>query len=306
MTEQAAAFYDYDRKRLYITESSSSFLEKRAALVHELAHALADQNFPLGKYLRKGAKNDDEATARQAVIEGQATWLMWAYVSKLGGGEAKVSDYVIDSMQGAAAGAVGSQYPVFEKSPLYLRESLVFPYTAGLSFQNVVFEKMGTAAFGEVFRRAPESTQQVMHPAEYLAGLRPSHPTTQHAPKGYRELAEGSVGELDFQILLQQYLDNATADRIAPKWKGGRFRLYESKQGRAPLLTFAAEWADNAAAREFFEAYRTVLSKKSKILMVKDDSEARYAGTSDRGGFEIKLTDATISAVEGLRPATLD
>ena len=65
MTEQAAAFYDYDRKKLYITESDSSFLEKRAALVHELAHALADQNFSLGKYLRKGTKSDDAATARR-------------------------------------------------------------------------------------------------------------------------------------------------------------------------------------------------------------------------------------------------
>ena len=63
MTEQAAAFYDYDKKKLFITESDSSFLDKRAALVHELAHALADQNFPLGKYLRKGPKNDDAATA---------------------------------------------------------------------------------------------------------------------------------------------------------------------------------------------------------------------------------------------------
>src|SRR3974377_2152103 len=39
MTEQAAAFYDYDHRRLFITESDTSFLEKRAALVHELAHA---------------------------------------------------------------------------------------------------------------------------------------------------------------------------------------------------------------------------------------------------------------------------
>ena len=98
LTEQAAAFYDYDRKRLFITESESSFMEKRAALVHELAHALADQSFPLGKYLHKGLKNDDAATAREAVTEGQATWLMWAYVSVLGGGEPKVADYILDKL----------------------------------------------------------------------------------------------------------------------------------------------------------------------------------------------------------------
>ena len=79
MTEQAAAFYDYDRKRLFITEADTSFLEKRAALVHELAHALADQSFSIHKFLRKGNQSDDAGTAREAVIEGQATWLMWAY-----------------------------------------------------------------------------------------------------------------------------------------------------------------------------------------------------------------------------------
>jgi hypothetical protein len=234
LTEQAAAFYDYDRRRLFVTESDSSFMEKRAALVHELAHALADQTFPLGKFMRKGVKNDDAATAREAVVEGQATWLMWAYVSHIGGGEAKVSEFILDSMKSAANSALGSQYPVFEKAPLYLRESLMFPYTAGLQFQNEVFEKMGKAAFHEVFRRPPVSTQQVLHPALYLENRQPSKPALPSIPnaKSYRSLADGTVGELDFQLLLRQYLSDEEAHRIAPRWRGGQFKLYESKQAR--------------------------------------------------------------------------
>jgi hypothetical protein len=305
MTEQAAAFYDYDRKRLYITESSSSFLEKRAALVHELAHALADQSFPLGKYLRKGPDNDDDATARQAVIEGQATWLMWAYVSKIGGGEAKVSEFIIDSMQGAAASAVNAQYPVFEKAPLYLRQSLVFPYMGGLAFQNAIFEKLGQAAFSEVFRRPPASTQQVIHPDEYLAHRTPSKVAAPPAPKGYRELAEGAVGELDFHILLEQYAGAGTAGRIAPNWRGGQFRLFESKKGRIPLLSFAVEWAGDDLAREFFGVYRQILAKKSKTFEVREDSPRRYSGVSDRGGFDLRLSGSVVTCVEGLQPATL-
>jgi len=51
LTEQAAAFYDYNKKRLFILEGSGAGAEERIALVHELAHALADQHFHLGKYI---------------------------------------------------------------------------------------------------------------------------------------------------------------------------------------------------------------------------------------------------------------
>src|SRR3984885_14169194 len=90
VSEQAAAFYDYRKKRLFILDSTAEGSEQRVALVHELAHALADQHHPLGKYLRKGSPDDDASTARQAVMEGQATWLTWAYVSKTNGGKAEV------------------------------------------------------------------------------------------------------------------------------------------------------------------------------------------------------------------------
>src|SRR6185369_7257686 len=38
VSEQAAAFYDYNRKRLFILDSTGEGMEQRVALVHELAH----------------------------------------------------------------------------------------------------------------------------------------------------------------------------------------------------------------------------------------------------------------------------
>ena len=48
LTEQAAAFYDYDKKKLFITDTTSSDTQE-PVLAHELAHALADQNFNLAQ-----------------------------------------------------------------------------------------------------------------------------------------------------------------------------------------------------------------------------------------------------------------
>src|SRR5581483_5034685 len=87
LTEQAAAFYDYNKKKLFVLEDAGSNEEERVALVHEMAHALADQHFHLGKFICEGLQNDDGSTARMAVMEGQASWLMAAYLSRQAGSE---------------------------------------------------------------------------------------------------------------------------------------------------------------------------------------------------------------------------
>ena len=96
--EQAAAFYDYKKKRLYIIDSTPAGEEQQMALVHELAHALADQQHSLGKYLNQGSPDSDESTAREAVMEGQATWLTWAYEAKRAGGKGEVPLQLLDQL----------------------------------------------------------------------------------------------------------------------------------------------------------------------------------------------------------------
>src|SRR5712691_3983751 len=175
VSEQAAAFYDYNKKRMFILDSTTEDAEQRVALVHELAHALADQHHPLGKYLRHGAPDDDASTAREAVMEGQATWLTWAYESKRAGGRAEVSPRLLERVTSDDKG-ISSEYPVFSTAPLYLRESLVFPYNAGMRFQDEVFHKLGRPGFDAVFTRPPRSTQQIMHAESYVSDKLPTAP----------------------------------------------------------------------------------------------------------------------------------
>ena len=56
---------------------------------HELCHGLQDQYFNLDKYILSqsgGELNDDEVLARQAVVEGGATYIMtlWSMQKMLG------------------------------------------------------------------------------------------------------------------------------------------------------------------------------------------------------------------------------
>src|SRR5205085_12258754 len=137
LTEQAAAFYDYDRKKLFITDSTPS-ANQEPVLAHEIAHALADQSFNLAKFIRQGRKNDDGATARLAVMEGQATWLMSELLARKMGQSLKDSPSLLAAMSGISDNG-GGQFPVFDKSPLYLRQTLVFPYTKAMLFQHAAF-----------------------------------------------------------------------------------------------------------------------------------------------------------------------
>src|ERR1700693_3623848 len=190
LTEQAAAFYDYNKKKLFVLEGSSGGIEERTALVHELAHALADQHFHLGKYIQEGARSDDGSTARLAVMEGQATWLMAAYLSKQDCGPPEVPDRMLDLMAESIQSSA-REYPVFSKAPVYIRESLVFPYSGGMLFQNAVFRKLGRDSFSEVFTNPPLSTQQIMHPVFFPPQRPPANPPAPRVPDrhAFRTLA---------------------------------------------------------------------------------------------------------------------
>jgi hypothetical protein len=223
LTEQAAAFYDYNQKRLFVLKGAGQGEEERVALIHELAHALADQHFHLAKFIHEGLKSDDEATARQAVMEGQATWLMAAYIAKEAGGPPEIPPSMIEMMKKSVESSADQQYPVFSQAPLYIRESLVFPYADGLAFQDAVFRKLGKDAFAEVFVHPPSSSGQILHPERYLshAGLAIPDPPPAPDAREFRKLADGTLGEFDFRVLLEQYTSTEEGASAAEHLVGG-------------------------------------------------------------------------------------
>jgi hypothetical protein len=300
LTEQAAAFYDYDKKKLFITESTPSETQE-PVLAHEIAHAIADQNFNLSKYIKQGRKSDDGATARQAVMEGQATWLMSELLARKMGKTLKDSPALLAMMSGASEAADG-QYPVFDKSPLYLRLTLVFPYTKGMLFQNAVYERDGQTGFADVFLNPPVSTQQILHPQKYFDGVKPTDPQVPDPklPKGYKSLVGGSLGELEIGVMLEQYNGKERAEAIAPHWRGCSFELMENKKAGRVVLLYALELDTEEAARQYFTAYREQLGKKWKQMTVSSEGADVVTGTGDDGRFELRRKGALVTSVEGL------
>lgn len=298
-TEQAIALYDFHRKKLYLTDWPSSETQE-PALVHELAHALADQNFGLKRYMT-GAKQDDDASlARMAVMEGQASWLMTEHSVKRLGQSLKSPDTGAEAMA-RVANAPDGQFPVFDQAPLYMRQTLLFPYTKGMLFQHAVVEKMGDKAFSEVFVRPPASTQQILHPEKYFVSTVPSTPRLPDFPaKGYRRIIDGTFGELDHAILLEQYVSEGEATQLSPRWRGGRYALYESRDRSRSVLAYASEWDSEEAASQYLQNYRAVLQKKWKKMEIRSESADEIRGNGDDGGFVLKREGAVATSLEGL------
>jgi hypothetical protein len=273
--------------------------------VHELSHALADQHFDMKRFLEKGPKSDEAQTARMAVVEGQAMWIMIESQMRKVGSSLKDNRATLDMMLPAMGKMAAESYPVFTGAPLYLRETLLFPYTAGLMFQQAVFEKSGKAAFAEVLRKPPASTQQVLHPERYFEGLAPTQPAlpAMEGLNEYDNLTTGSVGELDFRILLQQYTDEKQAAALAPKWRGGTFDVLEHKKDKHTVLRWAVEWETEEAAREFVRMYRKVLEGKWKQCKVGEESAVLLKGTGDDGEFAVRVEGKRVSGIEGMQRA---
>jgi hypothetical protein len=306
LTEQAAAFYDYHKKKLFILETSDSTPDlhtesEKMALSHELGHALADQEFHLDKFIKDGTRSDDGSTARLAVMEGQASWLMTAYVSKLSTGQAAVPPGVLELMSQAVENSA-SQYPVFAKAPLYLRESLVFPYTSGMLFQNAIYQKLGKQAFSEVFLHPPDSTQQIMHPEKYLSHVAPDIPALPALPhpKQFRKIGDGTLGEFDFGVMLSQYVSKAESEWLSQHISGSTYELVETKKDRHPVLAWSANWDTADSAAKFLHDYRKIMSAKSKECQFDDEKDGALSGHNEYGIFRATATGKRFESVEGM------
>ena len=300
LTEQAAAFYDYDEKKLFLLEDAS-FAAETTTLAHELSHALADQYFNLKNFMEDTPSNDDENLAHSAVVEGQASWLMIAYELKQSGQKPDPTPDMLKSVADSSETSM-ADYPVLKNSPLYIQQSLLFPYSEGILFFDAVYRRMGQAGFSAVFKDPPVDSAQIMHPDLYFEHEKPEHPGLPKVKvkNEGKELSEGSMGEFDHLMLLKQYLGAEKSKQLAPHLRGGEFKIVSVGKDHLPMLEYASQWDSPNEAAEFFAAYQKVLEAKWISCVASLKSADVFAGMGDNGHFVTRLTGNVVSSVEGI------
>ncbi|MBI3748267.1 MAG: hypothetical protein HY262_05425 [Chloroflexi bacterium] len=245
-------FYRNDQGKLYVVSKTGlPGVGERITFAHEFDHALQDQNFAVFKDQDGILDQSDRLLARQAVFEGDATLLMtlWAAAHF---GPADMLAYLALSADPAAQA-------VLQRTPPFLRDLLLYPYTTGLSFVQATQLRDGWAGVDSLYRRMPVSTEQILHPEKYAADespIRVDLPADLAAElgSGWTVPLEDTFGELELDYWLRESgVKPATATSAAAGWGGDRLAVARGPSGAWGVVIDTA-WDTAADASEFADA----------------------------------------------------
>ncbi|MFZ0793428.1 MAG: hypothetical protein WAM65_06635, partial [Candidatus Korobacteraceae bacterium] len=313
MGEQVAAYYDPKTKSVNLLDWVQLDAQK-PILSHELTHALQDQKVGIEKWELAGAKDDstplpdpqeyvaEEAqSARQCVTEGQGMAVMFDYMLAPLGKNLLTAPGIVSAMQAGMADSKDS--PVFAQAPMFLKESLLMPYTFGLDFVRTVMANKGKeAAFAGILENPPIDTRQIMQPETYLLHQVVAPPPIpdfdQMVAPAYQRFDFGSMGEFDVYLLAKQYGAN-DAPNYYRHWRGGYY--FAARAKTAPkdqiAMLYYARWDSPEAAHDFAKLYADYLPKRYKKAVLQAPSAADAKGPRSLYVFDTNEGKATIEIV---------
>jgi hypothetical protein len=306
MREQVAGYYDPKTKTVNLLDWVP-MEEQEPVMAHELTHALQDQAVGLNKWMGKGEKdlgeikkdptpadieNDEIDDTRQAVVEGQAEAVMLQYELAPVGKSIVDSPELVDAMESQMENGTDDS-TVFKDAPIFLKESLTFPYSYGLKFEVKLLQAGGKQkAFAGVLANPPHITRQIMQPETYLSGEQlPPMPVIEFKRdfKDYVKFDIGAMGEFDVAVLIEQYAGKPAASRLYPEWRGGYYYAAKPKgNAGAPLgLMYMSRWSDGEKAAEFAEIYAKSLEKRYR--KAEEVGAALTTGAGRASNYKIEL-----------------
>ncbi len=202
LTEQVAGYYDPKQQQFYLADWIDLDGQK-PVMAHELTHALQDQHFNLRRFENWPKGDGDRELAIHALIEGDATLAMYAYVRRN-----PLSAIALARAMGMDEG--GSQR--IDSAPRALRESLMFPYERGLTFVEQLYGRGGWSRVSQAFTDLPQSTEQILHVEKYLAREKPVKvelpDLSARLGRGWKQTDADVNGEWGLYLILDEYLKN--------------------------------------------------------------------------------------------------
>ena len=278
--EQVAGYYDGETRELVVPITTEGFsVVQQATLVHELTHALTDQNFDFDPIFEAMIDEErlDQASAYQALIEGDASLAELHYLQTLS--QAELGEFFAE--------ALVIDTSALDAAPQFLQDSLIFPYDSGLAFTQELYNSGGWEAVNEAYTTMPGlpgSTEQVISPDDFERDLPVEVPSDTVSVPGY-ELERTSVwGELGFRIMIDQVLGQDTGVDAADGWGGDYYSQWFDGTNAALLLVYEGDTNRDTeelrqalaeyAATVFEEDYVSVEVKGGQLMFIAADEKA--------------------------------
>ncbi|HTZ73671.1 MAG TPA: hypothetical protein VMB47_07115 [Candidatus Aquilonibacter sp.] len=309
LTDQIAGLYDPKAKEFYIADWIPVD-EQKEVMAHELTHALEDQSFHIDTWIKAARPNDDAELARDSVSEGSAMAAMVDYdLEDLHRSVRDLPD--VSSLIEASAVGQMDKDPLLSKAPIYVRDSLIFPYLAGVTFtQQFLKAHDGWQDLHLIFEHPPVSTQQIMHPEKYLADVQPMATKLPQwkgiAPDDWKLLEENVMGEFGLQEVLKQYLGADAAKLTSPGWVGDRYAVFEDKKDDTLPVVFVVDMDNEQDAARFFGQYTSALEMKYSTRKNLLRQPNFFDFQTDGGGVYVKYEGIQCLVVEEASPDVFD
>lgn len=284
LKEQIAGYYDSKTKTVNLLDWIAPDAQ-RPVLAHELTHALQDQHVDLDKWEDQSSDDlshnvaednrhigtDEEDTAREAVLEGQAMAVLVDYELKPAGRSILSNPDVVKQMADEQGSDADS--PVLARAPLVLQESLLFPYREGLKFEvDMLKDKNATGAFAGVLDRPPATSYEIMNPHAYEREVKVPLLTMPDVhgllDADYAPYDVGVMGELDVRMLTELFGGQQMAAVLTPAWDGGIYYAVQKKSApdknvtSSVALLYLSQWKTPEAAAAFAKMYAGELGQQ--------------------------------------------
>ena len=271
---QALAFYDPIGHVFYELDSPPPGIElpeamEEAIVIHELMHALQDQRFDAGPRMQARQEDWDAGMAYQALIEGEASLVMFAHLAEAMG--LSLDQMAGDSMlMKAMTEASGEAIGVPADVPAYYVQSMTFPYLEGMLFVLDAYRAGGWEAVNALHDNPPASTEQLLHPLLYREDSAAGAPVRVQVDSPGEPLLETTLGEFHWKFLL--------GEQAAKGWGGDAVDIFDSGEDTLTVL-LETRWDTPQDAEEFRAALTDFLrSEAAENLWVRIDSNRVRAG----------------------------
>ena len=290
-----ATYSPLDKQVLLVTERGG--VRDSGLLTHEFVHALQDQHFDLLRMVLARPFSFDREEAIFALVEGDAV----SVERRVTQGDVWARKTIEDLTR-----EEDERYATYRKGigaffPPLLTETFIFRYRDGLHFVETLRRSRPAVGLDEVFRRPPQSSEQVLHPEKYLSGESPREvelDLESFADEGWRPVATTPLGEIGVRGLLLAGVSADEARRAAAGWGGDRSFIFE-REGRAPLFVWRTVWDTPRDAQEFFRAYNQMLQHRATPgAAAQDESEREWREGASRT--HVRLEGDAVTIVRGV------
>lgn len=305
LMEQVGGYYDQEKK-MFIIASWLSSEEQKPVMMHELAHALQDQHFNIGKILEDDRRlnNNDRAQAHQALLEGDAMVVMLqSEIESIQRHFSELPD--LGKIMQLQMGTTQAQYAVFREAPVFIQQNLLFPYGYGASFlQKAWKNEPGWQFINNIYSDLPSSTEQILHPEKYF-GVRdepkPVKPMDLLVRLGddwgiaYRNV----LGEFSLGLLLNLHLTEEHSQKSVSGW-GGDQVLYLENQAGQDAAFINTVWDTEEDAEKFFMAMDAWFGRRYPDAKRKTDTSTVVSLVQDKELHEMRLEGNNLYIMIGL------